>query len=84
MIKIHYILPVFFIFSCSQKDQKMCDCLQAGEKLNEFSTTVLMKDITENDLKKMEQLKKDKTQKCVDFQMMSGEEMLKKKAACQH
>jgi hypothetical protein len=60
----------------------MCDCLEAGDKLNDFSAKMLQKAPSEADQKKMIRLKKQKELKCADFQMMSGEEMLKRKATC--
>lgn len=60
----------------------MCSCLEAGDKLNEFSAKVLQGQANQADVKKMKKLKAEKTKKCADFQTMSGEEMLKKKATC--
>lgn len=77
---------LFFLFgitltSCGGKDT-ICDCIEAGEKLNKESHKLLTKTPTEADAKKMKELKKVKEQKCKDFQTMSGEEMLERKATC--
>jgi hypothetical protein len=82
-MKYLYLIALLFLFSCKSKDEKMCACLESGEKLNDFSSSILVKEISESDLKEMEKLKNDKKLKCKDYQTMSGEEMLKKKASCE-
>lgn len=74
---------LFLLLSCGQSDPKMCSCLEAGEKLNNYSSKMFTKEITEKDVKEMQKLKEDKAKKCVDYQTMSGEEMLKRKADCE-
>lgn len=81
-MKYTFIFSILLLFSCSSKDQKMCDCLASGDKLNKFSSSLLQKEITEKDAKELKKLKAEQTKKCVDFQTMSGEEMLKRKEGC--
>lgn len=82
-MKILFIVSlILFTVSCSSRDPKMCDCLEAGEKLNKQSEKILSEGITAADAQKMMQLKEEKNKKCADFQTMSGEEMLKKKEGC--
>lgn len=73
-----------FLLACgnSDLDPKMCDCLEAGEKLNDFSASMFQKEVSDADVEQMKKLKAEKKRKCANFQTMSGEEMLKKKAAC--
>lgn len=73
---------VLFTLSCSSRDDKMCSCLEAGEKLNKQSEKILNKGVTAEDAQKMIDLREEKKKKCADFQTMSGEEMLKKKETC--
>jgi uncharacterized membrane protein len=78
-----FLIPALtLLISCSSKDEKFCDCLDAGEKLNNFSTTLFDKDITSEMKKEMEALKKDKQEKCKAYEMMSGEKMLELKKEC--
>ncbi len=79
-----YILPslIFCLVACSQKDQKMCDCLDASEELNKFSSKMLTKEANEKDVAEMKKLRASKTKKCFEYQIMSGKEMLKRKAEC--
>lgn len=76
------VVILLILASCSSKDPKMCECLEAGEKLNQFSSEIMMKEITATDAEKMKTLKAEKAKKCADYQEMSGEEMLKRKAEC--
>lgn len=75
-------ISILILFSCNSRDPKMCDCLDSGDKLNQFSAKLLTKEASEKDVAEMKKLKAEKARKCADFQMMSGEEMLKKKATC--
>ena len=68
--------------SCSTKDSKFCDCLTAGEELNNFSSTLFDKDITIEMKDQMERLKNNKRDKCKAYEMMSGENMLELKENC--
>ena len=56
---------------------------EAGEKLNNFSTTLFEKDITPQMKKEMEALKKDKQEKCEAYEMMAGDKMLEMKKECE-
>ncbi len=76
------LLVSLFFFSCSNKNQKMCDCLIISEELNEFSNQLLMKEVNKQDLKKMKQLREDKKTKCADFQTMAGDKLLEMKKEC--
>lgn len=76
------IITLLLLSSCEPGDQKMCDCLDSGEKLNRFSAKMLRKEATDADLRKMQTLRADKKKKCAAYQTMSGEEMLKRKQDC--
>jgi hypothetical protein len=76
------ILSLFFFISCSSKDHKMCDCLEAGEKLNKFSSQIMLKEISSKNMRTMKMLKSDKNQKCKLYQKMSGKEMFELKEKC--
>lgn len=66
----------------SINDPQMCDCLEAGETLSNFSSQLLGKEPTVEDQAKMKELKEAKAKACENYQMMSGEEMLKRKTEC--
>ena len=76
------ILSLFFFIACSSKDHRMCDCLKAGEKLNKFSSQIMLKEISSKNMNTMKMLKRDKKQKCELYQEMSGKEMFELKEKC--
>lgn len=68
--------------ACSSKDEQFCKCLKAGEELNDFSSKLFSGEITSEKAEKLKGLKSVKKNECVDYQIMSGKEMLAKKASC--
>ncbi len=68
--------------ACSSKDEQFCKCLKAGEDLNDFSSKLFSGEITSEKAEKLKGLKAIKKKECVDYQLMSGKEMLEKKASC--
>ena len=84
MKKISLIIVVLLLASCHSKDEQFCNCLQAGEELNNYASTLLKQNISKEMASKLITLKKAKKQACAGYQTMSGEEMMKKKAACKN
>lgn len=74
-------LTLFTAISCSQKDP-ICDCIKASDELNKETKALFTHTPTEKDVKKVKELRKKKKKACVDFQEMSGKEMLKRKETC--
>ncbi len=70
------------LISCSD-NTKICDCLEAGEKLQSFSVKMFTREASSKDLTEMKRLKKEQTQKCKDFQTMDGKKMLELKEECE-
>ncbi len=68
--------------ACNSKDEQFCKCLKAGEELNDFSSKLFSAEITSEKAEKLKGLKEVKKKECVDYQMMSGKEMLEKKTSC--
>ena len=82
-------MKLLFIFTsiivlgaCSSKDEQFCKCLKAGEELNDFSAKLFSAEITSEKAEKLKGLKAVKKKECVDYQIMSGKEMLAKKTSC--
>ena len=82
-MRFYLFISLFFLFSCGSGDKKICDCLEAGDKLNQLSAQLLEGEVTPEKKAEMLKLKKEKIKKCEEFQTMSGEEMLKRKAECE-
>lgn len=79
-----FTICLVFLSACSSgKDEQFCECLKAGEKLNAFSTQMFERDITKEDADQLKKLKETKKAACVNYQAMTGDEMLKRKSECQ-
>ncbi len=76
----------FLIFalslSCSQRDNKFCECISAGEKLNNFSQELLERGAEKQDEAKIQSLRAAKDSACSDFYTMGGDAMREKKKEC--
>jgi len=82
-MKLLFIFTSIIVLSaCSSKDEQFCKCLKAGEELNDYSSKLFSGEITTEKAEKLKSLKEVKKKECVDYQMMSGKEMLEKKASC--
>lgn len=77
-------ITAFILASCSSKDQQFCDCLTATTELNELSSKVLSGELSEESLTDDQKaIKSKKDQLCADYETLSGEELMKKQAACE-
>ncbi len=74
-------LTLSILTSCGGRDS-ICDCIDASNKLNEKSAKVLAKDATSEDEKTLKALRAEKKKKCVDFEKMSGPELIERKESC--
>lgn len=79
-----YVL-FFLIFSasCSSKDKQFCECLSVGDELNKETSQFFDKAPTEEDHKRINELKNRKNEACKNYTEMGGEEMRKRKAECE-
>ena len=80
-MKFIYLMLLTLCFSCSSNSE-MCDCLAAGKKLNDFSAKIMMKKVSKADAEQMKKLREAKEEKCINFQTMSGAEMLELQKDC--
>lgn len=74
---------LFLLFSCNQKDEKFCSCMDISNKLNEKTNQGLNRVMTKSDIKQIQALKKEKDSTCADFQSISGEKALELKKGCE-
>jgi len=82
-MKLLFLITSILVFSaCNSKDEQFCKCLKAGEELNDFSSKLFNSEMTTEKAQKLKGLKDAKKKECIDYQMMSGKEMLEKKASC--
>lgn len=83
IMRFYLFISLFLLFSCGSGDQKICECLEAGDRLNQLSAELLEGEVTPAKKEEMLKLKQEKNRKCKEFESMGGEEMLKRKAECE-
>lgn len=75
-------LVLISVFSCTEED-KICDCIRAGEKVNSLTEKVLKSGNINKALAiKIGKLKKHQKKVCAPFEMMGGPEMQKRMETC--
>lgn len=73
----------FALFSCSEAEDKLCDCIKVGDDLNKKTHQVLQGNPTEKMVTELKELRKKKKKACKDFEEMSGKELMKRKETCE-
>lgn len=73
---------VVTISACESKDKQFCDCISISKEFNELTQKRLAGNLSEEELTKAKELQAQKDSVCEPYEMMGGQEMLKKKAAC--
>jgi hypothetical protein len=82
-MKVITLFTLLFLVSCSGKDEQFCTCLSVGEELNEYTQQFFEKTPSATEQDKVVEFKTAKKAACKDYQMMSGDLMRQKKAACE-
>ncbi|HRO75358.1 MAG TPA: hypothetical protein PLP27_04335 [Crocinitomicaceae bacterium] len=82
MKKALYIVSFFALVSCTPKDKQFCECITVSKAFNELSQKGISGELSQAELSEAKALQAQKDSICEAYEMMSGEEMLKKKAAC--
>lgn len=82
MKKTFVLAGLALLFSCSQRDEQFCECLEIGNQLNEFSSTILSDGPSVESAQKLNEIKSKKQKACEGYLTMDGPEMIRKKAAC--
>ncbi|MEJ6777265.1 MAG: hypothetical protein QNK85_08090 [Crocinitomicaceae bacterium] len=78
------LVALFFFAACSNKDEQFCQCLKAGEELNEYTQQFFEKTPSAEEQNKGKELKEYKAKVCKEYQMMSGKIMRQKKVECEN
>lgn len=82
-MRIIFIAIGFLTFAaCAPRDKQFCECIEISKEFNELTQKGLSGDLSKEELNKARQLQKQKSKICADYETMSGEEMMKKKATC--
>ena len=58
MKTILFSFSILLLFSACSDNTKICDCLEAGEKLQTFSSKMFSREASTKDLSEMKRLKK--------------------------
>ena len=82
-MRIFILLVAISLTACGGRDDKMCDCLDISEKLNVLTSEALQGEINQGQKEVLLKVRAEKDEKCKDFEIMSGEKMLKLKATCE-
>lgn len=74
------------LMACSDKDGRFCECLAISEDLNTEAAkygSVSFDKITDEDVSVLKSLMYKKDSICEPYEVLGGEELLKKKESCQ-
>lgn len=82
MKKAIYIVSFLVLVSCTPKDKQFCECMNVSKAFNELAQKGISGELNQSELRKAKELQTQKDSVCQPYEMMSGEEMLKKKTAC--
>lgn len=79
---ISLLAVALMMVSCSSKDEQFCECLELSEQLTQASRAALIANPTQADIEKIDSIKQIKLQRCEQYEVMGGEELLKKRNDC--
>ncbi len=79
------IVAGLLLTACAPGDEQFCTCMEAGEEFDKIASEMLQPENQSNVDKQQEftRLKNKKEEACKDYQTMSGEEMIRRKADCE-
>ena len=72
----------FLHVSCTQKDEQFCDCMKTSKSLDAIGRKLVLRPTDKKLADQFKTLKVQKSSACKPYLQMTGEEMLKRKAAC--
>ncbi|WP_341900670.1 hypothetical protein [Fluviicola taffensis] len=79
---IFAILTLFSLILSSCSEDSICDCIRASDELTNKYDQLRTKKLTAEGQKEVKELIKTKKAKCKEFELMSGPEMMERKASC--
>jgi hypothetical protein len=83
ILKSTILIILTLSFTGCTSNEEICACLEAGKNLNDYASKLITKEVNEQELKKMEDLKSAKNKKCAAFKTMDGKKMMELKADCE-
>lgn len=85
MKKLILIASLALVACSSKRDDQFCECLSISDELNNVVADVTsraLNELKDEDAAKLKDLTAKKDQKCADYEVLGGEELLKLKEAC--
>ena len=79
-LSVTLLLVIFS--SCSSKDEQFCRCLELGKELNEASSKVLDDTLSEEQAKKVKDLKARQNKECSSYHQLDGTKLKELQKAC--
>ncbi len=74
----------FLVMSCGPKDNEFCKCLEAGEKLDQHSSSILNGEPEEGSFAEQVRLRNEMDSLCKDYETMDGPTMQELKKDCEN
>lgn len=81
-LQIFAVLTLFSLVISSCSEDSICDCIRASDELTSKYDELRTKKLTEKGQKEVKELIQTKKAKCKEFELMSGPEMMERKADC--
>ena len=76
-------IALLLLSSCSSADSEFCQCLEEGKSLSEYTQKFIDKELSEDEFKKLEELKSAKSSACKEYELMVGAEMRELQKRCE-
>ncbi|AEA43612.1 hypothetical protein [Fluviicola taffensis] len=81
-LQIFAVLTLFSLVISSCSEDSICDCIRASDELTSKYDELRTKKLTKKGQKEVKELIQTKKAKCKEFELMSGPEMMERKADC--
>jgi len=81
-LQIFAFLALFSLLMTSCSEDSICDCIRASDELTEKYDQLRTEKLTVKGQKEVKELIQTKKAKCKEFELMSGPEMMERKASC--
>ena len=81
MNRLIIIVALFFV-SCSGGDNQFCECMNAGEELNNYSSELLSNGVENVNEREMNKLRSKKDSLCSPYELMGGDDLSALKESC--
>jgi hypothetical protein len=81
-LQLFAFFALFSVLMTSCSEDSICDCIRVSDELTNKYDELRTKKLTTKGQKEVKELIKTKKAKCKEFELMSGPEMIERKASC--